>query len=229
MLPLTSYAWKELAVGTVVLLGAAAAAITLLPAPWTWSAALPLLIWAYLLVFFRDPPRTIPQGADLLVSPADGVVTDITDLDTAEFLEQPAVRVGIFLSVIDVHVNRCPCAAEVAYLAYRRGEFLDARSTDATHRNEANAMGLVCPQWGGLKILVRQIAGLIARRIVCAVAVGDRLEAGRRYGMIKFGSRTELIVPKSAGFTPAVKVGDRVKGGSTVLGRVSVPTQPAGA
>jgi phosphatidylserine decarboxylase len=90
-------------------------------------------------------------------------------------------------------------------------------------------MGLVCPQWGGLKILVRQIAGLIARRIVCVVAVGDRLEAGRRYGMIKFGSRTELIVPKSAGFTPAVKVGDRVKGGSTVLGRVSVPTQPAGA
>jgi phosphatidylserine decarboxylase len=220
MIPLTKYGVRELLLATLLLGGAGAAIGFLLPPPWTWAAVLPGLLWLYVLAFFRDPNRTIPQDPDVFVSPADGVVTDITELDNVEYLGGPALRVGIFLSVFDVHVNRSPCAGTVEYLQYKAGEFLDARSTDATHRNECQAIGLSCPQWGGLKVLIRQIAGLIARRIVCPLKAGDTLAAGERFGMIKFGSRTELIVPRQAGFVPAVKVGDGVWGGSSILGRL---------
>jgi phosphatidylserine decarboxylase len=218
---ITPYGLREVVVGTV-LCAAAGWGLALLPPPANWAAVLPGLFWLYLLVFFRDPPRTVPDDPLAVVSPADGVVTDITDLDAPEFIAEPSVRVGIFLSVIDVHVNRTPCAGRVEYLQYKAGEFLDARREDCTHRNESNALGLVCERWGNAKVLVRQIAGLIARRIVCAAKPGDVLSAGQRYGMIKFGSRTEVILPKRLAFAPSVKVGDRVKGGSTILGRVSV-------
>lgn len=227
MIPLTGYAVRELVLFTVVLWGAGAGLGLLLPHPWSWAAVLPGLFWLYVLWFFRDPHRLVPEGPDLLISPADGTVTDVTELPSPEYLDEPAVRVGIFLSVFDVHVNRSPCAGTVEYVQYKAGEFLDARSGDATHRNECNALGMICPQWGGLKILVRQIAGLIARRIVCAAGPGTGLLPGQRFGMIKFGSRTELIVPKRAGFESLVKPGDRVYGGSTIIGRIRGAASPA--
>jgi phosphatidylserine decarboxylase len=218
---LTKYGLREIILATLICGGGATAAFLLLPAGWNYGvAALPVVFWLYVLSFFRDPPRRIPGEPNIFVAPADGRITDITELDSAEFLDEPAVRVGIFLSVLDVHVNRAPCAGRVEYVQHKDGGYLDARHADATHRNEANAVGLVCPQWNNCKVLIRQIAGMIARRIVCALKPGDTVAAGQRFGMIKFGSRTELIVPRRLGFVPTVKVGDKVKGGRDVLGRL---------
>jgi phosphatidylserine decarboxylase len=217
---LTKYGLREILWATLICGGLSALLAFLVPADLAWVAAFPALPWLYVLSFFRDPPRRIPTEPNIFVAPADGRITDITELDTVEFLDEPALRVGIFLSVLNCHVNRSPCAGKVEYVQYKAGSFLDARSVDATHRNECNAVGLVCPQWNNTRILVRQIAGKIARRIVCALKPGDTVAAGQRYGMIKFGSRTELIVPRRLGFVPAVKVGDKVKGGRDVMGRL---------
>ena len=197
------------------------------PSHWASLAPLPLLlvgIW-----FFRDPERTIPDGDELVVSPADGKVVDIEQVDEPHYIGGPALRVGIFLSPLDVHVNRAPVQGTVEFRHYRPGRFLTAYHPNAHRENECTALGIrmgaVLPR-GGPKaratwpILVKQIAGIVARRIVCAAEVGDRIEKGERFGMIKFGSRTELYIPVAAGLELAVKVGDRVKGGQTVVGRL---------
>jgi phosphatidylserine decarboxylase len=126
-----------------------------------------------------------------------------------------ALRIGIFLSPFDVHVNRAPCEGTVEHLRYLAGEFLPAYNPKAPERNEAVELGLSTP--AGMKILVKQITGVLARRIVCVVRPGAQLARGARYGMIKFGSRTEIYVPLDAGLSPAVKIGDRVRGGETVV------------
>ncbi|MBA2480430.1 MAG: phosphatidylserine decarboxylase family protein [Planctomycetes bacterium] len=197
------------------------------PGPARWiGLAVAAFLWLFTLAFFRNPERTPAGGLDCLIAPADGVVSDITTVDEPEFLKGRAVRIGIFLSVFDVHVNRSPVAGTIAFAKYTPGKFLDARHPDVSHENEANAIGIeVAPETAtGLRVLVRQLSGLIARRIICTHAVGERIARGELYGMIKFGSRTELWLPESCPHTVAVKVGDRVKCGETVLVRLTGTT-----
>jgi phosphatidylserine decarboxylase len=185
-----------------------------------------LLLAAFVASFFRDPERTPPAAPEVLASPADGTVADIERVATAEYVGEPALRIGIFLSVFDVHVNRTPTAGIVRYLRYQPGRFLDARDPRAGELNESNSLGL---EAGGVKLLVRQVSGLIARRIVCPVPLETKLAKGERFGMIKFGSRTELYVPISAGADALVKVGQTVRGGETPIASVAALKSGAGA
>jgi phosphatidylserine decarboxylase len=223
-MPLTRDGLRELLISTAIfgLGGAAAAYAATALSPWFWLLAAPLLIvWVFTLSFFRDPERTIPTDPDLLVSPADGKVTEITRLDRYDGIDGPAMRIGIFLSVFNVHINRSPCDGRVTKTHYHRGQFLDARHKDSGHCNEANTI-IIDPQPAlAGPIIVRQIAGLIARRIVCHVGSESPVRRGQRVGMIKFGSRTELIVPAECGFEPTVKINDHVKAGCTVLMRIT--------
>ena len=178
---------------------------------------LPVLLALFFLWFFRDPERRIPAGLGEIVSPADGVVTE------AEWIETAAgsrLRLSIFLNVFDVHVNRAPVAGTVKAVEYREGSFVNAMKPESVIMNEQT---LVVIDAGGYEVSYKQIAGLLARRIVCSVKVGDRLERGQRVGMIKFGSRTDVLMPAEA--VPQVKSGARVRGGSTVL---AVLPQPVG-
>jgi len=168
--------------------------------------------------FFRNPVRRIDMTPEHLVSPADGTVRDIeiVDFDQAPF-QGKALRIGIFLSVLNVHVNRAPADLEVVSVHYRKGEYLDARNAECAKRNEAMTIaGNATIAGKTFPMGIRQISGAIARRIVCPVQAGRKLAKGEVYGMIKFGSRTELYLPAS-GFTPAVKIGDKVKAGETIL------------
>ncbi|HVP12130.1 MAG TPA: phosphatidylserine decarboxylase [Phycisphaerae bacterium] len=223
-MPLTRDGLRELLISTATFgVGGGAAVYSALAfSPRYWLLAAPLvIIWVFTLSFFRDPDRTVPAGAGLLVAPADGKVTEITPLDSYEGIDGPALRIGIFLSIFDVHINRSPCDGRVAQTNYQAGQFLDARHKDSGHRNEANTI-IIEPQAGTKgPIVVRQVAGLIARRIVCHVGPGSMLRRGQQLGMIKFGSRTELIVPADGGFKAAVKVNDHVRAGTTVIMRVA--------
>lgn len=173
----------------------------------------------FVLAFFRSPRRTPPPGPHRLVAPADGTVWDIDELPEPQVIGGQARRIGIFLSVFNVHVNRAPCAGTITHAHYRPGQFLDVRHPDCAEVNEANTLGIACdPEVGAdIRIVVRQLAGLIARRIICTHGVGDRLARGELYGMIRFGSRTELYVPMDRPHKVLVKKGDVVKGGETVL------------
>ena len=166
--------------------------------------------------FFRDPPRSVPQEPNLVVAPADGTITDISEVENAEFIGAPARRIGIFLSIFSVHINRAPCAGTVARISRHKGKFLNALRPESSTDNESNSVGMILP--GGRKILVKQITGAIARRIVCACKEGDCLARGEKFGMIKFGSRTELYIPRDAPFDMGVKIGQKVKAGVTVMG-----------
>jgi len=180
-------------------------------------AILPILLACFFLWFFRDPERAIPQEPDALVSPADGKVTDIS---TVVVGHEKRLRVSIFLSVFDVHVNRSPIGGVVRDSRYQSGKFLDARSPDCADLNEQN---IVTVEGDGQIVVFKQIAGLLARRIVFHPKVGDRLVRGQRVGLIKFGSRTDVLF--DAGARVNVKVGDRVKGGVSIL--AYIPPQPA--
>jgi phosphatidylserine decarboxylase len=171
--------------------------------------ALPIVLAIFFLWFFRDPERTIPAGPGEIVSPGDGVVTEADWIETAA---GSRLRLSIFLNVFDVHVNRAPVAGTVKVVEHREGSFLNAMKPESGIMNEQT---IVVIDAGGYEVSYKQIAGLLARRIVCRVKVGDRLERGQRVGMIKFGSRVDVLVPAEA--VPRVKTGERVKGGSTVL------------
>lgn len=179
-----------------------------------WPAGLPMF---FFLWFFRNPRRCPPEEPGVFVAPADGRVQDITEVDDPEFVGGKAWRVGIFLSPFDVHVNRAPCAGVVRGSVHRKGEFLPAYNPHAATRNESWTLCLEMDN--GCKTAVKQISGVLARRIVCEPHSGDRLARGQCYGMIKFGSRTELYVPLSAECEITVKVGDKVRGGETLLAR----------
>jgi phosphatidylserine decarboxylase len=174
-------------------------------------AIIPLLLACFFLWFFRDPERVIPQQAGAVVSPGDGLVTDVSTV-TIGNSEEKWTRISIFLSVFDVHVNRSPIAGVVRDVRYQRGKFLDARSPDCAEQNEQN---VVTVEGDGQKVVFKQIAGLLARRIVFHPQIGDRLERGQRVGLIKFGSRVDVLFDASARVD--VKVGDSVKGGASVL------------
>ncbi len=196
-------------------------------------AVLTVLVWISIAAFFRDPCRTIPSDEKLIVSPADGVVKDIElirDDSSNQFLAgKNMVRIGIFLSVLDVHLNRAPAKMRIEYELYTKGAFLDARNPDASKKNESMFIGGTAFACGeSFPVAIRQISGAIARRIVCDTKIEQTLEKGERYGMIKFGSRTELYIPASSDFVVKVKVGDRVSGGTTVLAELVTDPSTAG-
>jgi phosphatidylserine decarboxylase len=179
------------------------------------GSALALLTWLEIVWFFRDPERAIPADPSALVSPADGTVTHVEEVDDADFPGGRALRISIFLSIFNVHVNRLPRAGRVAALRYFPGAFLDARHAQCAQRNEQLWIDL--EESSGRLIRVKQISGAIARRIVCWLNVGEDVRKGERLGMIKFGSRTDVLVPATAKLEVLVKIGNVVHGGSTVL------------
>jgi phosphatidylserine decarboxylase len=192
---------------------AVAAALGLLTGGW-WLSLLPVLLAAFFLWFFRDPQRSIPAGAGLIVSPGDGKVTETTNISTPD---GPRQRISIFLSVFNVHVNRAPIGGVLSRVHYQKGLYLNAMNPASADRNEQNC---VTVQGEGIEVVFKQIAGLLARRIVFNFAEGDKVERGQRVGLIKFGSRVDVILPVEA--TIRVKVGDKVQGGASVL--AAMPT-----
>jgi len=177
-------------------------------------ALVPLLLAAFFLWFFRDPERVIPSTSGAVVSPADGKVTGVS---TVQLDGEPATRISIFLNVFNVHVNRSPAAGVITAVEYRRGKYLNAMDPASAELNEQNVCTLVTDN--GERIIFKQIAGLLARRIVFTSQVGDRLERGQRIGLIKFGSRCDVILPVSA--KVLVQVGNVVKCGSSTLAILS--------
>lgn len=190
---------------------AAAAALVLLTGHWAW-AILPVLLAAFFLWFFRDPERAIPNGPGLVVSPGDGLVTETVALETPE---GPRQRISIFLSVFNVHVNRAPISGVLSRVEYRKGKYLNAMNPASAEHNEQN---IATVRDGEVEVTFKQIAGLLARRIVFNFRQGDRVERGQRVGLIKFGSRVDVLVPATASLM--VKKGDRVKGGASVLAKI---------
>ena len=177
-----------------------------------WLPAIPVLLAAFFLWFFRDPNRTIPSGPGVIVSPGDGKV------DGAEWIETTAgsrVRVSVFLNVFNVHVNRVPVEGVVTLVEHRAGQFLNAMKEESAVLNEQT---MVTIDTGQFSVSFKQIAGLLARRIVCNLKAGERVERGQRMGLIKFGSRVDVLLPAETELR--VKVGDKVKGGSSILGVV---------
>ncbi|MBI4429451.1 MAG: phosphatidylserine decarboxylase family protein [Ignavibacteriales bacterium] len=170
------------------------------------------VVFAFCLNFFRDPKRTIPSGDNLVVSPADGKIILIKPVQETEFLNSEATQISIFMSPLNVHVNRNPVSGTVAFLKYNKGEYFAAFEDKASEKNEQNTIGIKGVRG---KVLFRQIAGFVARRIVCTLKQGDHVRLGERFGMIKFGSRVDVFVPKTA--IVKVKIGDTAVAGETVL------------
>jgi phosphatidylserine decarboxylase len=180
-----------------------------------WLFLLFVVLIGYTFYFFRDPDRNTPAEVHALVAAADGTVTDIVEVDEPDVLKTKTRRVGIFLSIFDVHTNRAPIDGRIIYRQHREGLCVDARRPDCSEKNEAMTWAFENPR---ATIVVRQLTGAIARRIVAWAEVGDELKKGDRFGMIRFGSRTEVYLPLAA--SVLVKVGDHVAGGSTIIARL---------
>ncbi|KAA6456931.1 phosphatidylserine decarboxylase [Acidobacteria bacterium AB60] len=199
---------------------AIAALVVWFTGSWVW-ALIPLLLAAFFLWFFRDPERPIPSAPGLIVSPADGLVTEAVTISTPD---GPRKRISIFLSVFDVHVNRAPIAGELREIRYYKGQYMNAMNPACAECNERN---IVTMRGEGIEVTFKQIAGLLARRIVFPLKEGDRVQRGQRVGLIKFGSRTDIVMPAEADFR--VEVGQRVKGGASVIAVMSAPPPSQGA
>ena len=189
----------------------AAATVVSLLLGWELAAGIGVVLTAAVTCFFRDPERVVPQTFGAVVSPADGRVHEIE-------MEAGRCRVSIFLSVADVHVNRAPYAGKVTEVIYKPGRFVPAYRAEASRENESNRVTIDSPD---ARIAVKQIAGILARRIICRVRPGDELERGQRYGLIRFGSRTDLFLPADADVV--AHIGDKVRGGETILANLKVP------
>ncbi len=198
---------------------AATLALGLSSWPWSLAAVAPGVLLALVIYFFRDPRRRVPQEPGLVVSPADGKVVVIDRLDHHDFVGGPAVRIGIFLSIFSVHINRFPVRGRCIRLQYSPGKYLNALNPKSAVENEAMWIGLEEDAPPFRRMVVRQIAGAIARRIVCPLRPGEVLARGEKFGMIKLGSRTELILPDNAQLQVAAALGQRVQAGSSVLAR----------
>lgn len=190
-----------------------------------YLAILPAVPLALVLYFFRDPPRRVPLAPGLVVSPADGRVVEIARLEHDPFLDGPAVRIGIFLSIFNVHINRAPCDCRVVELRYNPGRFMNAIAAESARVNENMWIGLEEPQPPYRRAAVRQIAGAIARRIVCDLKPDEALSRGQQFGMIKLGSRTELVLPDEPALEVTTSIGARVKAGASVLARFNDSVQ----
>jgi len=180
-----------------------------------WLFAFFIALILYTIAFFRDPDRSDPADQRAVVAAADGTVADIQEIDEKEFLKARSKRIGIFLSIFDVHTNRAPVDCRIAFQQHRKGFFFDARRPECSEKNEAMTWAFQNPR---ATIVVRQLTGAIARRIVGWAKVGDELKRGQRFGMIRFGSRTEVYLPLDAEIL--VKVGDHVKGGASVIAQL---------
>jgi phosphatidylserine decarboxylase len=181
-----------------------------------WLSLVFLVLIVYTFAFFRDPDRVVPNDADVVVAAADGLVADIVEIDEPEIVKSKTKRVGIFLSIFDVHTNRAPIDGRIVYREHRKGLCLDARNPECSTKNESMTWAF---QNSRVTIVVRQLTGAIARRIVAWSQVGDELKRGERFGMIRFGSRTEVYLPLNAEIL--VKIGDHVRGGSTIIARLA--------
>src|SRR2546426_7979046 len=188
-----------------------------------WLSLLFVLLFFCTVAFFRDPERAVPADPNLIVAAADGTVMDIVETDENQVLKTKTRRVGIFLSIFDVHTNRVPIDGRVIYRQHQEGLCLDARRPDCSDKNESMTWAFENPR---VTVVVRQITGAIARRIVAWSQIGDELKKGDRFGMIRFGSRTELYLPLNA--EVLVKVGDHVLGGSTIIARLAESVRKAG-
>ena len=212
-LPFARYGVREMLLGSALLALAFFVSLWALP----WVSPLFLLLLGLVVWFFRDPERSIPNDEHCILAPADGRVVEVSEEDEPGFIGGRAVKIGIFLSIFDVHLNRAPCRGRVAFLRYQPGQFLNALRPAAATVNESNAIGIETEGRVG-KVLVKQIAGAIARRIVCDCKLDDTLAPGQKIGMIKLGSRTEVYLPAASRVRVLVKVGDRVFAGATILG-----------
>jgi phosphatidylserine decarboxylase len=193
-----------------------------------YLAPLPGVVCLLVVWFFRDPPRRVPTGPGLIVAPADGTISEVVELEHHEFVGGPAVRIGIFLSIFNVHLNRAPARSRVIGLVYTPGLFLNAMKPESAWRNENMSIGLQEELPPHRRMVVRQIAGLFARRIVCGLRPGEVVERGQKFGMIKLGSRTELILPKQEQLVVEVHAGQRVAAGSSVLARYKTEPESIG-
>lgn len=179
---------------------------------------LPMAVWLFVVWFFRDPERQTPAGEGLFISPADGNVSDITQIGPASILGRDGVMVGVFMNVFSVHVNRAPFDGRIDRVEHKEGAFMDVRDPAAYERNESAGIFMTVTHNGQeWPIVFRQVAGLVARRIVTDLAPGQQVKRGQRIGMIKFGSRVELYVPRELAGQVKVSVGQAVRAGETVL------------
>jgi phosphatidylserine decarboxylase len=224
--PISLYGWTywlPIAISGSLLTGVAALIAATSPEPNNLARIIAIVAGVVTfagLAFFRDFPRPIPTDPGIMVAPADGKVTEITRLDSHPHLgHRPALKIGIFLSVLDVHVNRSPCDSVLLSSHYAEGLFLDARHPESGLKNQSNTLVLGSAQAGDHHAIavVRQVVGAIARRIIAPVAPGQHLARGERFGMIAFGSRTELIVPNPDQWEVKVHIGQHVKGGVTIM------------
>ena len=221
-IPLTKYGWPQMAVFPAAVL---AVMVVLVPGTtaflplWviisTEAALAVILIWVF--SFFRDPERCCPSDTNLLLAPADGQITDTKIVEENSFIGGSALRIGIFLSIFDTHINRAPCNVRIERITYKKGKYKNAMNPQSGRINESNDLGLVRTDHPKDRLIVRQISGAIARRIVCDKAEGQELAGGEKFGMIKFGSRTELYVPVRENSKCLVQIGDKVKAGLTPL------------
>lgn len=232
-IPLTRYGLPQVAVFPAIVVGLmvvyyVAARRWLAPVcPCRYSAFLAvwlpelilLVVLGWVFSFFRDPARTIVQDPSLLLSPADGRIAAIETMDSYPGFDGPVLRIEIFLNIFNVHINRVPCPVRIGQITYKPGKFVDARRADCSKVNEANEIEMFRTDEPADRMLVRQISGAVARRIVCEAKTGQTCAAGEQFGMIKFGSCTELYVPARENLTCEVAVGEKVKAGLTVLAK----------
>ncbi|MGP8330196.1 MAG: phosphatidylserine decarboxylase family protein [Methanosarcinaceae archaeon] len=203
---------------TVILILASALILSGISAifPWMILIILSILAWllaGFMMYFFRDPTRTIPDVENAILSPADGQVLSIEEIEEDEFLHQPVNKISIFMSPLNVHINRIPISGQVDFLRYQPGKFLAAYRPESSAENEQAVIGIT---GNGVNILFKQIAGILARRIVCGLAEGEQVKIGEKFGLIKLGSRVEVYLPKKLKVT--VELNQRVTGGESILG-----------
>ncbi|MHC4458013.1 MAG: phosphatidylserine decarboxylase [Planctomycetota bacterium] len=221
-IPLTKYGWPQVFIAPALMLAAmlvfflVATSFLSFWAIFTIEAFLAVvLVWV--LSFFRDPYRAVPDDSNLLLAPADGRITNIDLVDENDHIAGPAIKIGIFLGILDVHINRSPCDCVVEKIIYKQGRYKNAIKPDSGKVNESNDLWLLRTEAPNDRLIVRQISGSIARRIICSCSLGQKLTGGQKFGMIKFGSRTELYLPVCDDAKLLVKTGDRVKAGLTAL------------
>lgn len=209
--------WPFIGIGVVAVILAFLAAVHFRSWPLWLLAILVTVIALWCAYFFRDPERVGPRGADIVIAPADGKVLMITDVDEPRFIKGRATRVSIFMNIFNVHVNRYPVDGRVDFLWYNKGKFLNAAAEKSSLENEQMSVGVTTPS--GVQILTRQIAGLIARRIVTYSKIGDEAHQGERFGIIRFGSRVDVFIPTSS--IVKVKLGDMTTAGTTVIAELN--------